>query len=323
MADLLAIRGLDVRFDVPGGEVRAVSGVDLDVCAGECLGIVGESGSGKSQLFLAALRLLAANGRASGSVRFGETELLTCPPRALNEIRGSRIGMVFQDPMSSLTPHHRVGAQVVEVLQLHRGLEHSAAQARARQLFERVRIGDASRRLRQYPHELSGGMRQRVMLAIALACEPRILIADEPTSALDVTVQADIVDLLREVNRESGTGVVLISHDLGVVAEIARRTVVLYGGRIVEEAPTRDLLTNPHHRYSAALLRAIPRLDDPVAAQLATIPGQPPDPATTVSGCAFSPRCAAATTECLAAMPLMTVRDGGRQFACHHPLEVA
>jgi len=320
MADALVIRGLEVRFTVPGGEVPAVSNVDLDIRPGECLGVVGESGSGKSQLFLAILGLLAANGRAAGSVRFGEIELLSCTTRELNEVRGSRIGMVLQDPMSSLTPHHRVGDQVAEVLKFHRGLDDAAAQARARQLFERVRIGDASRRLRQYPHELSGGMRQRVLLAIALACEPQILIADEPTSALDVTVQADIVDLLCEVHRESGTAVVLISHDLGVVADIAQRTIVLYAGRVVEDARTRELLSSPRHRYSAALVRSIPRLDDAVGSELATITGQPPDLVTAITGCAFAPRCTAATVECAHVVPAMSRDAHGRLFACHHPV---
>jgi oligopeptide transport system ATP-binding protein len=322
MRDALVIRGLDVRFAVPGGEVRAVSNVDLDIRPAECLGVVGESGCGKSQMFLALLRLLAVNGRASGSVRFGDVDLLTGTTQELNQVRGSRIGMVFQDPMSSLTPHHRAGDQVAEVLEFHRGLDSAAAQARARQLFERVRIGDASRRLRQYPHELSGGMRQRVMLAIALACEPQVLIADEPTSALDVTVQADIVDLLREVHRESGTAIVLISHDLGVVAEIAERTIVMYAGRIVEDAATGKLLSSPRHRYSAALLRAIPRLSAVVSPELVTIPGQPPDLSIAIEGCAFAQRCSAASDECARVVPPLSRDASGRLFACHHPVEM-
>jgi oligopeptide/dipeptide ABC transporter ATP-binding protein len=200
-------------------------------------------------------------------------------------------------------------------------MDTATAQSRARELFERVRIGDASRRLRQYPHELSGGMRQRVLLAIALACEPQVLIADEPTSALDVTVQADILDLLREVHRESRTSIVLISHDLGVVADIAGRTLVMYAGRIVEEAPTRDLLASPRHRYTAALLRALPRLDGAVHEPLAAIAGQPPDPSSVITGCAFAQRCAAASPECVRGEPPIVRNSDSRLFACHHPMD--
>lgn len=264
MSPLLAVRGLKVRFATPHGEILAVDGADLDVQAGECLGLVGESGCGKTQLFLALLGLLARNGRASGSAVFEGTELLSCTVSERNRVRGARIAMVFQDPMASLTPHMRVGDQIAEVLVTHRALARQAARARARDLLERVHVSDAEQRLSQYPHELSGGMRQRVMIAIALSCEPSLVIADEPTTALDVTIQAQLLDLFRELKRELQTAFVLITHDLGVIAGLADRVAVMHAGRIVERATVSELFQAPRHPCTAALLHAIPRLDEPL-----------------------------------------------------------
>ena len=263
MAALLAVRDLHVSFATADGEVRAVHGVSFDVQAGECLGVVGESGSGKTQLFLAMLGLLARNGRAHGRADFEGTNLLACAARELNRVRGARIAIVFQDPMSSLTPHRRVGEQIAEVLTTHRRTTRDQAMKQALQLLERVHMSDARERLRQYPHELSGGMRQRVMIAIALACEPSLIVLDEPTTALDVTIQAELLALFRELKRELNTAFVLITHDLGVIANLADRVLVMHAGRIVEEAGVLQLFRTPRHPYSEALLRSTPRLDAP------------------------------------------------------------
>lgn len=275
MSPLLAVHGLSVRFATPAGEILAVDGADFDVRAGECLGVVGQSGCGKTQAFLALLGLLARNGRASGSALFEGTDLLSCTARERNRLRGSRIAMVFQDPMTSLTPHMRVGDQIIEVLVTHRAAMHEAARARALALLERVHVSDAKRRMRQYPHELSGGMRQRVMIAIALACEPGLVIADEPTTALDVTIQAQLLDLFRELKRELRTAFVLITHDLGVIAGLADRVVVMHAGRIVEQATVDELFSAPRHRCTTALLRAIPRLEEPLADEAAQVRAEP------------------------------------------------
>jgi oligopeptide transport system ATP-binding protein len=321
MTALLRIRDLEVRFATGAGELLAVDGVDLDVAAGECLGLVGESGSGKSQLFLAVLRLLAGNGRASGSALFDGADLLACTRRQLDRVRGARIGCVFQDPLTSLTPHMRIGEQIAEVLTVHRGTTRRAARKRAMELLERVQMSDAPRRMRQYPHELSGGQRQRAMIAIALACEPALLIADEPTTALDVTIQAQLLDLLRQLKHDSQLAIVLITHDLGVVAGLADRVAVMYAGRIVEVAGANDLFRSPCHPYSDSLMRATPRLDAPLGTELATIPGQPPGIISRWSGCAFVDRCSVATEICSTLIPeLRSGRSGQRTVACHNPI---
>lgn len=317
---LLQVRSLDVRFATAQGDVHAVSGVSLDMQAGECLAIVGESGSGKSQLLMACLGLLAANGRASGSVRFAGRELLGASERDLNGVRGTGIALLPQDPLSSLTPHLRIETLLTEGL-LDRGLAtRDEARQRALRALEDVDISDPAARLRQYPHELSGGMRQRVALATALMCGPRLLFADEPTTALDVSVQARVLELLRGV-RDRGLGVLIITHDLGVVGGLADRVAVMYAGRIVETAATAELFRDPRHPYTAALLAAVPRLDDSAQSRLQGIAGDPPQPADRFSGCAFAPRCEYAVDACTARRPeLRAIAAGGRTVACHRPL---
>jgi oligopeptide transport system ATP-binding protein len=319
----LGIDGLKVRYhsgrrDNPS--IAAVRDVSLQVFAGESLAIVGESGSGKSQVFLAAMGLLAGNARIEGSVRFEGEELLGLSAAALNRIRGSRLSMVFQDPMTSLTPHVKIGVQLAEVRVHHAAATWREAQRSALDMLERVRVPDAKRRLREYPHELSGGMRQRVMIAMSLMCEPRVVIADEPTSALDVTVQAQILTLLRDVRAQFGTSIVLISHDLGVVAGLAERIVVMYAGRVVESAPTRQLLRTPRHPYTSLLIQCAPSLQGARLERMPCIGGQPPAPTEPDLGCAFAPRCPRVSDRCREQRPPLTRIDELSEVACHHPL---
>jgi oligopeptide transport system ATP-binding protein len=318
----LAVEELRVQFARTTGSVTGVHDVSLTVQPAECVGIVGESGSGKTQIFMAVMGLLPAGARTSGSVRFEGREILGLPPGDLNRIRGSKLGMVFQDPMTSLTPHLRIGTQLAEVLVCHGRLSWRDAERAALRILEQMRIPDAHRRLRQYPHELSGGMRQRVMLGMSLLCAPSLLIADEPTTSLDVTAQAHILELLRALRAESRTAIVLISHDLGVVGSIAERIVVMYGGRVVESAAASRVLRRPQHPYTAELLKCVPDVAGPRLDRMPCLPGQPPAPAETERerGCAFAPRCGHAQARCTLERPRLEERTAAHAVACHFPL---
>ena len=308
---LLEVRDLTVTFRSRGRKsVRAVDGVSLDIAPGATVGIVGESGSGKSVTSLAALGLLNRRGvDISGSVRFDGDDLLNMPEDELRNVRGREIAMVFQDPMSSLNPVLTIGRQITEILERHKGMKGQEARDRAAELLLSVGIGDAVRRLRSFPHQLSGGMRQRVMIAMALACEPRLLIADEPTTALDVTISAQILELLRSLVVNSKTALVLITHDLGVVAGICDQVHVMYSGRIVESAPRRPLFADPRHPYTTGLLNSVPRLDQPRGIPLLPIPGSPSDTLPWARGCAFAPRCTRQVPECLGGPPTLLPHD--------------
>jgi oligopeptide transport system ATP-binding protein len=316
MPAVLQVDELSVRFATPEGEVAAVSDVSFAIGEGESVGVVGESGSGKTQAFLAIIGLLARNGYCAGSARFRGRELLGLPRTELDRIRGVRLAMIFQDPMTSLNPYLRISRQMTEVLIEHKGMSAAGARAASLRLLDQVGIPAARRRFDLYPHEFSGGMRQRVMIAIALLCQPDLLIADEPTTALDVTVQAQILELLQELRRELGMAIVLITHDLGVVAGLCERVMVMYAGRIVEEGPIGPLFEDPRHPYTLGLLRSMPRLDDPGAAELTTIPGQPPNLQALPEGCAFRDRCAFAFARCTA-RPRLLEFGPGRAKACH------
>jgi oligopeptide transport system ATP-binding protein len=319
-APVLACRDLSVRFRTRAGEVAAVSDLSFDLHPGECLGVVGESGSGKSQTFLAAFGLLAANGRATGSIRYRDRELLGATPAELDTLRGDRLAMIFQDALSGLTPTMRVGDQLAEVLVRHRGLGRREAWQRGVEALAAVRVPDAEARARSYPFELSGGQRQRVMIALAMLCRPEVLVADEPTTALDVTVQAQVLRLLRNLRDETGSALVLITHDLAVVAGLCDRVLVMYGGRAVETGPVREVLKNPAHPYTAALLRSVPSLAADPDAALTAIPGQPPDLEDLPAGCAFAPRCGLVLDPCSSTRPAFTTFAPGRARACHRPL---
>ena len=314
MDALVEITGLTASFD----GVPALRGVDLSVGRGEALALVGESGCGKSVTWLAALGLLPGKARVGGSVRLHGQEILHAPPATLDAVRGGRIAMIFQDPASSLNPVHRIGRQITEALTLHRGLRGASAREEARRLLDRVGMPDARRRLDAYPHELSGGQNQRVMIAMALAGQPELLVADEPTTALDVTIQAQILELLAEIRRDEGMALVLISHDLGVVAETCERVCVMYGGRIVEETASADLFA-PAHPYAAGLLAALPPIDGP-RRPLAAIPGGVPKPWAMPPGCAFAPRCPRRVPDCDAAVPRLSTVAPAHRAACIRPL---
>ena len=308
---LVAITGLHVAFR----GVPALHDIEMHVDPGESLGLVGESGCGKSVTWLAALGLLPSSANVQGSVRLAGHELLGAPPAVLDQVRGGRIAMIFQDPASALNPVHRIGRQVAEAVRLHRGLQGTAARAEALRLLDQVGIPDAARRLDAYPHEMSGGQNQRVMIAMALAGRPELLIADEPTTALDATIQAGILDLLRRLQHETGMALVLISHDLGVVAETCSRVCVMYAGRIVEDAPSAALFAHPAHPYSAGLLAALPDMTGP-RRRLAAIPGGVPEPWNLPPGCAFAPRCPLADASCDAGPPALRSLGQDRRAAC-------
>jgi peptide/nickel transport system ATP-binding protein len=301
--------------------VTVLHAINLAIGRGETLGLVGESGSGKSVTWLAALGLLPATAKVTGRATLDGQNLVGMSPPALRRIRGGRIAMIFQDPASALNPMLTIGSQIGEALMLHRGLTGRSAKAQARRLLDLVGIPDAGRRLSAYPHELSGGQNQRVMIAMALAGEPDLLIADEPTTALDVTIQAQILDLLALVQRESGTGLVLISHDLGVVAQTCDRVAVMYAGRIVEEASAEQLFNNPAHPYSRGLIDSLPRIDGP-RRRLVSIVGQVPDPRALPTGCSFAPRCSRAVAACATSLPTLSGIGGGRNLACFNTVHI-
>ncbi len=318
---LIEVKDLGVRFQTSDGLVYAVNGINFALEAGQTLGIVGESGSGKSQSVLAMMGLLAKNGRASGQALYAGQDLLAMAPAQLNRIRGNRVAMIFQDPMTSLNPYLTVERQMTEVLQFHKGQDRRAARKRSVELLDAVKIPDAARRITMYPHEFSGGMRQRVMIAMALLCEPEVLIADEPTTALDVTVQAQILGLLRELQRDFGTAIVLITHDLGVVAGLCDEVMVLYGGRVMEQGSAQDIFYHASHPYTVGLLGAIPRLDRDEA-ELVAIPGAPPNMARLPRGCPFSERCPLADAYCRDTMPVLQVQAGSSALrACHRSVQ--
>jgi peptide/nickel transport system ATP-binding protein len=324
---LLEVENLQVHFRTPEGVNRAVDGVSFSVAEGETLAIVGESGCGKSVTANSILRLVPEPpGKIAGAIRFEGTDLLSLRDREMRDIRGNHISMIFQEPMTSLNPVLTVGRQLRETLQLHQGLDRNAADTRAFEMLTLVGIPEGRRRLREYPHQLSGGMRQRVMIAMALACNPKLLIADEPTTALDVTIQAQILDLMRDLKRRIGAAIVLITHDLGVVAEVAERVMVMYAGRKVEEAPVRELFRTPRHPYTQGLLGAVPKLGSSVSGletRLAEIPGLVPSLKERIPGCVFASRCPYATDLCREFAPALEAKAPRHVAACHYAVKEA
>jgi oligopeptide/dipeptide ABC transporter ATP-binding protein len=322
---LLEVKDLHTEFRTGAGLVRAVDGISYTVEPGETVAIVGESGSGKSVSALSVLRLIPdPPGRITGGeIRFGGRDILQLSDAEMREVRGGEIGMVFQEPMTSLNPVLTIGRQITETLEQHRGMNPAASHRRAVELLGLVGIADAQRRLRQYPHQLSGGMRQRVMIAMALACDPKLIIADEPTTALDVTIQAQILELMKELTRRLNVALIIITHNLGVVARYANRVNVMYAGRLVESGPAADVYHNPRHPYTIALLRSVARLDRPRQERLDPVEGQPPDLTRLDGGCAFRPRCRFAVEACAAAQPpLESAGAAGHLAACFRSREV-
>ena len=315
---LLSIEGLDVRYDSPRGDVRAVDGLDLALEAGETYALVGESGCGKTATAYAILRLVEPGRIAGGRILFQGRDLMTLSEKEMRRVRGSGIGFAFQEPGAALNPVMKIGTQVGESLRIHRGLSRKEAWREAVRLLAAVSLPDPERQAKSYAHELSGGMKQRAMLAIALSCRPALLIADEPTSALDVTIQAQILDLLRKLKADYNLTVLLITHDFGVVAEVADRVGVMYAGRLVEQAVAKELFVDPKHPYTRALLRAMPEDgDDGRGKRLRALPGNAPDPVVPPPGCRFHPRCPDVFAPCAGIEPEDRVLPGGRRVACH------
>jgi len=319
---LVEVKDLKTHFTTPRGVVRAVDGVSFSIERGKSLGIVGESGSGKTVLSRSIMGLLPKHGTIrEGSVLFQGQDIIHRTPKEMRGIWGSEMAMIFQDPMTSLNPLMKIGRQITEPLREHLGMSARDARTTAERLLKDVRIPEAARRLEQYPHELSGGMRQRVMIAIALACGPTMLFADEPTTALDVTVQAQILELINEQRRDRNMSLILVTHDLGVVAGNTDEIAVMYGGKLVEKAPTKTLFAHMKMPYTEALLQSIPRLDQPSHSRLMTIPGRPPDLVNPPKGCRFAPRCAYARERCLEEEPSLTKgQQPGHIYACFYPV---
>ena len=318
MSRLLEIDGLQTYFFSSAGVVKAVDGISFDVHQGETIAVVGESGCGKSVSALSILRLVAdPPGRIiGGSIRFQDKDLLKLSDEEIREVRGRDIAMVFQEPMTSLNPVLTIGRQLTETMEQHLGVTRDQANARAIELLGMVGISDPERRLRQYPHHFSGGMRQRVMIAMALCCEPKLIIADEPTTALDVTVQAQILELMKDLTRRLGVALIIITHNLGIVARYADRVNVMYAGRIIESGAASDIYHRPHHPYTLALLRSVPRMDQPRRARLDPVQGQPPDLSRLGPGCSFQPRCGFAVSRCASqSPPLEQIDDGDNHLA--------
>ena len=318
MEVLLDVRGLRTQFHTKAGVVLAVDGVSWNVCKGETVALVGESGCGKSVSALSVMRLVSAPaGRiVEGEILFKGRNLLALSEEEMRKVRGREIGMIFQEPMTSLNPVLTVGRQLTEPLEIHLGMTRAQAQTRAVEMLSLVGITDGARRLRQFPHQFSGGMRQRIMIAMALACDPALILADEPTTALDVTIQAQILELMKSLSRRLGIAILMITHNLGVVARYADRVNVMYGGKIVERASAREIYANPRHPYTLGLLRSVPRLDEPRRAKLQPIPGQPPDLSRLPVGCSFAPRCAYGVDRCREQVPPLDEISAEHLSAC-------
>lgn len=323
MEKILEVKDLYISFDTYAGEVQAIRGVSFDLTKGEALAIVGESGSGKTVTSQSIMRLIPMPpGRfKGGEINFNGKDITKLSEREMQKIRGSEIGMIFQDPMTSLNPTMKIGAQISEGLIKHQGLNKSEARKRSIEMLTLVGIPNAEERINAYPHQFSGGMRQRVMIAIALACSPKLLIADEPTTALDVTIQAQIIDLMKDLQKKLNTSIILITHDLGVVADIAQRVVIMYAGKVIESGSLDDIFYNPQHPYTWGLLKSVPRLDSKERGELIPIPGTPPDLLNPPVGCPFAPRCEYAMKVCVEQYPEDTIVTPGHKVNCwlHHP----